>query len=87
MTFAYTTTPCTFCDSGKATLIESIGFYSIVCPECDGAGEVDASCAECSCITPINADGLCERCNDANELTLVAFEAKYLGGGRWQVAA
>lgn len=47
------------------------------CGGCDGLGEIDALCAECLVVRPLNDDGLCVRCNDASELPVDAFNLKY----------
>ena len=34
----------------------------VECPDCDGSGEQDASCAECSEDHKLNEDGVCVNC-------------------------
>ena len=47
------------------------------CEVCDGLGVVNPECPECNIITALNAEGLCAKCADANDLTLAEFVAKY----------
>ncbi len=63
-TFRYRDEPCSECDFG--------------CKECEGAGEVPASCADCGDVRPLDDDGLCAFCVDASELPIAAFNAKWL---------
>ena len=67
-TYAWRTVDCLACSEGKIERTYSGGFYSIGCAECDGAGEVDASCAECDVIRPLNADGVCSDCALTNQV-------------------
>jgi RecJ-like exonuclease len=64
--FTYRTTDCGSCDGTRH------------CDECEGRGELDASCAECRAGLPLNDDGLCERCADACTLPLSAFNEKWV---------
>ena len=78
--FDWRTAPCPNegCDDGKVTMIEPNGFFTIACDECEGRAVVDASCAECACIKPLNDDGLCEPCADSLIMPQAEWVAKHL---------
>ena len=94
MTYRTRQEPCGEC-SGQGETLRAIRWAgeaygelaSERCPYCDGDGEVDASCEECGTVTALSDDLMCERCCDSVTLTVDEFELKYLGGGRWRVAA
>lgn len=62
--FAWRLSPCPneACDDGRETIVDRRGYTTTRCEECEGRGEVDASCADCLCIAPLNLDGFCEDC-------------------------
>lgn len=62
-TYSFRTTDCEHCDHG--------------CSECV-RGEVDAACADCGNVYPLNDDGVCEWCADQALLSTPAFHAKWL---------
>lgn len=77
--FRFRTTICEACDDGY--MLDDAGLTAGRCDECDGAVTVDASCVGCSNVLPLNSDGECEKCADAGELPVAAFDAKYLAAG------
>lgn len=76
MTYDWRIEPCE-CDEGKTYATDREGYFERGCEMCGGEGEVDASCCECDRIVPLNSDGICEKCQDAADLPLAEFVAKY----------
>jgi hypothetical protein len=76
--FKVRTVDCPDCFMGRYERPEGPGYVSCECDECEGRGELDASCAECLAGLPLNDDGLCERCADACTLPLSAFNEKWV---------
>jgi hypothetical protein len=81
----YRTIPCETCRgeghvtefhtyAGEAFAGEPV---DLLCPDCEGCGAQAESCVECGRIEPLDAEGECERCHDAHELTLADFNYKY----------
>lgn len=68
--------PCE-CDLGKSYASDHEGYYERRCEDCEGSGTVQASCADCRNVMPLNDEGFCEKCRDSAELPLEAFMAKY----------
>ncbi len=58
---------------GEATDSE---WVEVPCLDCV-FGEVEAVCDDCLHDRPLNDDGICEPCVDANEMTVDQFEAKH----------
>lgn len=83
--YSYRTTDCEEC-RGRG----NVGGYARVageaydcepvewpCAECDGSGEIDAACAECCRVLPLDSEGFCEECHDASAMPLADYLAKH----------
>jgi RecJ-like exonuclease len=64
--FKVTTVDCPTCHgAGRNTGCDDGGFYAVgICDDCGGFGEVQASCACCDRIVPIDGEGFCRDCAD-----------------------
>jgi len=47
------------------------------CSECNGMREIDASCANCLRILPLDSEGYCQQCTDSFTLPLGEYQARY----------
>jgi len=85
MTYAYRQVLCPECggEGTNLTIARVSGepvdsdWAEELCSECDGMREVDASCADCLRILPLNGEGFCEQCTDASTLPIAEYQVKY----------
>lgn len=62
---------------GGITYPEGPGYVTYRCDDCDHTGQVDAACADCLVVKPLDDEGYCEKCADASSLPLAEFAAKH----------
>lgn len=69
MTYAFRTEPCPAedCDNGKQISTDSLGFRAVRCETCEGDGTIDAGCAGCGTVCPLDEEGWCEDCTALTE--------------------
>ena len=64
MTYKVQQIICPGCNGhGKVAEVDHYGYIDLRCDECMGFGLVDASCACCDRIEPIDDDGFCRDCS------------------------
>lgn len=89
--FSYRTVDCEECN-GDGYVLETASvrgeafdadWIEVPCEECN-RGQVDACCADCSRMVPLNVDGVCRDCEFDN--SFVKLDAVHVGGGKWQVS-
>lgn len=77
LNYSFRTTDCDTCGGHRfVTDIGDDGFVARHCGECE-RGQVDATCADCLVVKPLDDEGFCERCADASSLPLAEFAAKH----------
>jgi RecJ-like exonuclease len=67
---SYQTTRCPEC-CGEGTILEprsvageylDADYIEVECSSCEGTGEIDSACAECSRVAPLDGEGFCASC-------------------------
>ena len=84
-TYSFRTVDCDECEGAGcfhsavhvATEYLDADLSEFPCEACEGSGEVDAACADCLVVRPLDDEGFCQPCAEASILSADEWNARY----------